>query len=178
VLARGILERKSLLKTWILNRVQDDIKYMPDKKQVIIAADHAGFKVKNIIKKMLEGELEYEVEDVSAEKFDETDDYPDFGKTLAERVLKTGTPGIAVCGSGIGMCILLNKYKGIKAGIGFNIQVAELMKIDNNTNILCLPGRILTEDHAKAIARRWLETQFSNAERHVRRLEKIEEVEE
>ena len=146
-------------------------------RHIILASDHAGFKLKNIIKKMLEEDLEYKVEDVGAQKFDEEDDYPDFGEALAKRVLETGYPGIALCGSGIGICTVTNKFKGISAGIGFNIQAAESMKADDDTNILCLPGRILTEDHAKAIVRRWLETPFSNAERHARRIKKMRGIE-
>lgn len=148
-----------------------------NQKNILIATDHAGFKLKNIIKEMLEHELGYTVEDVGAVEFNEQDDYPDFGAALAKRVLKTGLPGIAFCGSGIGICTVLNKYKGIIAGLGFNLQAAEAMKNDENTNVLCLAGRMVSEDYAKAIVRKWLETPFSGAERHVRRLEKIKKIE-
>jgi len=146
-------------------------------KNIILATDHAGFKMKEALKEMLEGELAYEVEDLGALTLDENDDYPDFGAALAKRVLETGYPGIALCGSAIGICITLNKYKGIRAGIGFNLQAAEFMKNDGDTNALCLAGRLLTEDYAKAIVRKWLETPFSGGERHVRRLNKIKKIE-
>lgn len=148
-----------------------------NQKNILIATDHAGFKLKNIIKEMLENELGYTVEDVGAVEFNEKDDYPDFGVALAKRVLETGWPGIALCGSGVGICAVLNKYNGIIAGTGFNVQVAEAMKKDEDTNVLCLAGRIVGEDYAKAIVRKWLETPFSGEARHVRRLEKIKKIE-
>ena len=148
-----------------------------EQKHILVAADHAGFKFKNIIKEMLENELGYAVEDVGATEFKEDDDYPDFGAALAKRVRETGWPGIALCGTGIGICTVLNKHKGIIAGLGFNLQAAEAMKNDENTNVLCLAGRLLGEDYAKAIVRKWLETPFSGEERHVRRLEKIKKIE-
>ncbi|MEK7102120.1 MAG: RpiB/LacA/LacB family sugar-phosphate isomerase [Patescibacteria group bacterium] len=146
-------------------------------KHILLATDHAGFKLKNIIQEMLENELGYAVEDVGATEFDEQDDYPDFGAALAKRVLETGWPGIAFCGSGIGICAVLNKYKGILAGTGFNLQAAEAMKRDEDTNVLCLAGRMIGEDYAKAIVRKWLETPFSGEARHVQRLEKIKKIE-
>ena len=149
-----------------------------EQKHILVAADHAGFKFKNIIKEMLENELGYAVEDVGATEFKEDDDYPDFGAALAKRVRETGWPGIALCGTGIGICTVLNKHKGIIAGLGFNLQAAEAMKNDENTNVLCLAGRLLGEDYAKAIVRKWLETPFSGEERHVRRLEKIKKIEQ
>ena len=149
-----------------------------EQKHILIAADHAGFKFKNVIKEMLENELGYAVEDVGATEFKEDDDYPDFGAALAKRVRETGWPGIALCGTGIGICTVLNKHKGIIAGLGFNLQAAEAMKNDENTNVLCLAGRLLGEDYAKAIVRKWVETPFSGEERHVRRLEKIKKIEQ
>lgn len=147
-------------------------------KHVIIAADHAGFKMKNLVKNMLENEMGYAAEDVGAEEFVEDDDYPDYAAALAKRVQETRHPGIALCGSGIGICAALNKYKGITAGVGFNLQAAESMKTDDDTNVLCLAGRLLTDDYARAIVRKWLETPFSGLERHTRRLEKIKKIEE
>lgn len=148
-----------------------------EQKHILLATDHAGFKLKNIVKEMLENELCYAVEDMGAAEFKEDDDYPDFGAALAKRVLETGWSGIAFCGSGIGICAVLNKYKGIIAGTGFNVQAAEAMKKDEDTNVLCLAGRMVGEDYAKAIVRKWLETPFSGEARHVRRLEKIKKIE-
>ena len=68
--------------------------------------------------------------------------------------------------------------KGITAGVGFNLQAAESMNTDDDTNVLCLAGRLLTDDYARAIVRKWLETPFSGLERHTRRLEKIKKIEE
>lgn len=126
---------------------------------------------------MLKNELGYKIEDVGAKKFNEQDDYPDFGAAIAKRVQETGHLGIALCGSGIGICVAANKFKGVRAGTGFNVAVAEQMRADDDVNVLCLAGRQTSADHAKAIVKKFLETPFSGADRHVRRLEKVEQLE-
>ncbi len=126
---------------------------------------------------MLKVELGYKVEDVGAKKFDEVDDYPDFGAAVAQRVQETGHMGIALCGSGIGICVVANKFKGVRAGTGYNVAVAEQMRADDDVNVLCLAGRQTSPDHAKAIVKKFLETPFSKKERHQRRLEKVEKLE-
>ena len=152
--------------------------HMPKKKPtVIIGGDHGGHKLKGIVKKLLKNELGYKVEDVGAKAFDEADDYPDFGAAIAKRVQETGNLGIAFCGSGIGICVVANKFTGVRAGTGYNVSVAEQMRADDDVNVLCLAGRQTTPDHAKAIVKKFLETPFSGVERHKRRLEKVEEIE-
>ena len=82
-----------------------------------------------------------------------------------------------VCGSGIGVCIAANKVAGIRCGIGYNVEVAESMMAHNNTNVLALAGDTLSENHAKLIVKTWLMNNFTDEERHVRRLGKIAKLE-
>ena len=82
-----------------------------------------------------------------------------------------------ICKNGIGVCIAANKEDGIRAGIGYNLMAAETMMLDDNTNVLCLASKLGSEEHAMAVVRKWLETNFSEAERHKRRLEEVQEIE-
>lgn len=143
-----------------------------------IASDHGGYKLKKRIIRYLENELKTKVEDLGPFEFNKTDDYPDYASKLAKKVLENGdNKGIAICRNGIGVCVTANKFKGIRAGIGYNIAVAKSMRNDDNANILCLAADHLSEEHAMAIVKKWLEIPFDNAERYVRRLKKIEEIE-
>ena len=81
------------------------------------------------------------------------------------------------CGSAQGICIVANKVKGVRAATGFNKEVAQSSRNDDNANILCVPGRMVELEEAKDIVRAWLETPFSGHERHVRRLKKIQDIE-
>ncbi len=146
------------------------------KEKIYIAADHAGFKMKEELTKWLEGN-EYEVVDLGARELEEDDDYPDFAIPLAKKVAAAKGRGILICGNAVGVCVTANKVPGIRAAIGYNTSVAKTSRTDDDANILCLAGRVLSLDFAKAIAGHWLRTPFSNAPRHVRRLKKIEELE-
>ena len=138
-----------------------------------IASDHGGYKLKKRLVRFIENELKGEVEDMGPHEYEETDDYPDYVVPLAEKVSSEGGRGIVICRNGIGVCITTNKVHGIRCGIGYNIDVAESMMKDDNTNILALAADHLSEDHAMAVVKKWLETKFSEAERHVRRLTKV-----
>lgn len=143
-----------------------------------IVADHGGYKLKKRIIRYLENELDTKINDLGPFEYDKTDDYPDFAVNLAKKVLENEeNKGIAICRNGIGICITTNKFKGIRAGIGYNIDVAKSMRNDDNTNVLCLAADHSSADHAMAIVKKWLETPFSNEERHIRRLKKVEEIE-
>ncbi|MBI4598902.1 RpiB/LacA/LacB family sugar-phosphate isomerase [Candidatus Uhrbacteria bacterium] len=144
---------------------------------IYLGADHAGWELKKAIQAMLEKEG-YAVQDLGNERPDPNDDYPDFGYAVAKRVAsEPGARGILLCGNAQGICIVANKVRGIRAGTGYSAYAAETMRKDDDTNILCLPGRVLSLDEAKQIVHLWLETPFSGEERHVRRLAKIREIE-
>lgn len=144
---------------------------------IIIGCDHAGYDMKEKIKKMLDEE-KYEFIDLS-EKFVEADDYTDVVRDICNKMAKEDK-AIMVCGTGIGSSIVANKYKGIRAAICYDEYTARLTRYDNDSNMLCLGGRtILAEDEnkLKSIVKTFLDTEFSFEERHIRRLNKIAEIE-
>ena len=152
---------------------------MPTKK-IILGTDHAGFELKEEIKKFLINEG-FEVEDVGAHKLDPHDDYPDFISKAAKKVAKNQeSRGVIFGASGQGEAIVANKIPGIRAALyyGNNIDIVELSRTHNNTNILSLGARFLKKEEAIIALKLWLKTPFSDKERHVRRLEKISKIEE
>lgn len=145
-----------------------------------IAGDHGGYQLKKRLLRYLENELNIKAEDMGPYEFVQTDDYPDYAIPLAKKVVETNGRGILICTNGIGVCIAANKVKGTRAGIGYNIDVAESMVNDDNANIICLAAKLSSDEHAMAIVKKWLETSFSGEgarERYVRRLNKIAEFE-
>ena len=157
--------------------------------KIYIASDHAGFELKKALVDHLKVKS-HEVEDMGAHVLDNNDDYPDFIYPCAFRVAsfgdaqdKQGKPkalGIVIGGSGQGEAIVANKVRGIRAAVyyGGNPAVAILSKEHNNANILSLGARYLSQNEAIAAVDLWLEIQFSKEERHIRRVEKIKEIEE
>lgn len=139
---------------------------------IIIGSDHAGFKLKQHIKKLLDS-LNLKYKDVGGFCKDCADDYPDYAKKVARQV-KNNNKGILICGSGIGVCIAANRVRGIRAVNAPNSKLAKFSREHNNSNILCLGGRILSPRKAKKITKIWLSTEFSKQPRHVRRIKKIE----
>lgn len=145
-----------------------------------IAADHAGFALKEIIKTMLHDEG-FQVHDHGAFEYDEGDDYPDFIVPCARAVaLQQDARGIILGGSGQGEDIVANKVSGIRSVeyYGGNLEIVRLGREHNDANILSLGARFLEKDEALLAVKLFLMTPFSDEERHVRRLEKIEDVEE
>jgi ribose 5-phosphate isomerase B len=141
--------------------------------KVIIGSDHGGFKLKETIKEYIK-ELGYNIEDLGTNST-ESVDYPVYAKKVAEEVKKDKDKlGILMCGTGLGMCMTANKFKGIRAALCYNESSAKLAKQHNNVNILCLGGREFKEELAKKITKIFLETPFSNEERHKRRIKEIE----
>lgn len=147
------------------------------KHTIYLGADHAGWELKEGIEAYLK-EKGVEVVDMGNQNLVENDDYPDFGHAVAKRVVTDPEgKGIVMCGNAQGICIVANKVRGVRAVTGFNEEAATTSRTDDNSNILCLPGRFLTLADAKKIVDAWLDTPFSEADRHVRRLKKVEEIE-
>lgn len=144
---------------------------------LFIASDHGGYSLKNRLLRYIENELQLKVQDLGPAAYDETDDYPPYAEALSTKVVAQKGRGILICKNGIGVCIAANKVEGIRAGIGYNLMAAETMMLDDNTNVLCLASKLGSEEHAMAIVRKWLETDFSEAERHKRRVEEVREIE-
>lgn len=146
-------------------------------KKIYIGADHAGFKLKQNIKDYLKN-TGIAFEDKGNTKMDSKDDYPDYGYKVAKAVAKNKSKGILVCGSSIGVCIVANKVKGVRAAPVSTTRDAVLSREHNDSNIICLSGWNMSVTKAKKIIRDWLKTEFSQAERHKRRVSKISKIEQ
>lgn len=143
---------------------------------IIIASDHAGFKLKEKIKHYLERK-EIEYCDLGTDSLDSVD-YPDFAIKVAEEVAKDkNSRGILVCGTGTGMTIAANKVKGIRAVAAYDSYSAKMSRVDNDTNVLGLRGRFFSFGKIKKIINIWLNTPFSGESRHENRLKKIADYE-
>jgi ribose 5-phosphate isomerase B len=145
-------------------------------EKIPIGSDHAGFEIKNDLVQYLK-ELGYEPEDVGAAG-KENVDYPDFAREVARKISRgERNRGVLVCGTGIGMSITANKFKGVRASLCMNEEMAELARQHNDANVLALGGRLIGKDLARAILKKWLETEFEGG-RHARRVKKIASLEE
>jgi ribose 5-phosphate isomerase B len=145
------------------------------KLRIAIGSDHAGFPVKEAIRKYLEG-AGYAVDDQGTSSEDSVD-YPDYGKAVGERVAtKQDDLGIVVCGSGIGISIAANKVPGIRAALAHNVITAQLAREHNDANVLALGARIVTPAAALEMVQTFLTTPYAGG-RHQRRLDKITQIE-
>ncbi len=147
------------------------------KGPLFIASDHGGYQLKKRLVRYIENELKLEITDLGPHEYEEGDDYPDFVVPLGHKVVETNGRGIVICKNGIGVTVATNKISGVRAGIGYNLMAAETMMQDDNTNVLALAAKLSRDEHAMEIVKRWLETEFSRAKRHIRRLEKVTELE-
>lgn len=148
-----------------------------EETKIYLASDHAGFGLKEKVKEYLISSG-YEVEDSGAFTFNSEDDYPDFVEKAARKVAEdAGSKGIVFGKSGGGEAIVANKIKGIRAGFGFSRENVELLRAHNNANILALGSAFVGEEEARELVAVFLETPFSNEERHKRRIEKIKTIE-
>ncbi len=163
-------------------------------RKIHIGSDHAGFELKEQLKAYLE-KLDYEITDHGAYEYDEADDYPDFIIPVAKEVsTDQDAVGLVLGGSGQGEAIAANRIPGIRAVV-FNGQYEPLVNYDNNTetdreipneiilsrqhndaNVLSLGARFLNFEEAKEALDLWLETEFSGEERHVRRIQKLDQL--
>lgn len=145
---------------------------------IYLGADHRGFRLKEAIKRFL-GDEGYEIVDAGNSVQDETDDYVDFAKTVAEHVSRdpVGGRGILFCGSGAGVDITANKFRRVRSVLGFSPDQVFDARHDDNVNVLSLAADYLIESDAKDIVRVFLKTPFAGEERHRRRLEKISDIE-
>lgn len=145
---------------------------------IYIASDHGGFKLKEHLKKTLGKKFQFT--DLGPFKLDKNDDYPDYAKKVAGKVATDprGTKGILACRSGQGVAQVANKYKRVRAAVAWDTREAKESRIDGNSNVLCLPGDRLSNAEGIAIVKAFLTTPFSKKSRHVRRLKKIDKIED
>jgi ribose 5-phosphate isomerase B len=139
------------------------------KLKIAIGADHAGFEYKELLKSFLS---DYEVKDFGTYSADSVD-YPDFAHPVAEAVeAKACDFGVLVCGSANGVAITANKHQKIRAAICWEKEIAELARLHNNANIICIPARFVTEELAKDMVTAFLNTAFEGG-RHQGRVNKM-----
>ena len=140
-------------------------------KKVSLSSDHAGYKLKEHIKKTL-NKKKIKVLDLGP-KNDKSVDYPDFAKKLAKNVIsKKSNIGILVCGSGTGMAMSANKFKKIRAAVCYNKASTRLSRMHNNANILALGSRLTKKSTALKLVNIFLSTKFEGG-RHLRRVKKV-----
>jgi|SRR3989344_6537189 len=157
--------------------------------KIFFGADHAGFELKNALIAYVR-ELGYAVEDKGPFAYDEQDDYPDFIAPVARAVAENpdNARGIVIGGGGQGEAITANRFKGVRAAVfyghafakasagkGDGLDIVRLSREHNNANVLSLAARFLSDDEAKEAVALWLATPFSGAERHERRIRKIDQ---
>lgn len=143
--------------------------------KVALGSDHAGLAMKSEITPVLD-ELEIEWEDFGT-KCEDSCDYPDYGEKVADAVSKgRADRGILICGTGIGMSIVANKFPGVRAALCSEDYSAKMSRLHNDANVLVLPGRIIDANTARNIVKTWFKTDFEG-DRHQRRLDKIKAIE-
>ncbi len=143
---------------------------------ISIASDHGGFSLKLDIVSFL-NELGYEVKDMGPKNQNPVD-YPDYGIRIAQVVTQnTGSRGILICGTGIGMSIVVNRFPGIRGTLCSDLYTAKLCRKHNDSNILIMGGRVVGHGLAREIVSVWLNTPFEGG-RHQKRLDKINQLDE
>ncbi len=143
--------------------------------KIVIGSDHGGVELKDKLKREL-SHKQIEVEDLGTNN-SESVDYPDFAAQVSDKISKgEADAGLLLCGTGIGMCITANKFKNVRAAVIYDEFTAQMAKAHNDANVICLGGRTTEPEKAWQLVSIWLETEFEG-ERHMRRLDKIKEIE-
>ena len=141
-------------------------------KKVLIASDHAGYALKEQVERVLRARG-FDVEDLGTSNAESTD-YADFAHPLARRVASGEvSQGVLICGTGLGMSYVANRYPGVRAAVSWAPEIASLARQHNDANVLVLPARFVSADDAEKIVDSWLAAKFEGG-RHARRVEKIE----
>jgi ribose 5-phosphate isomerase B len=139
--------------------------------KIFMGSDHAALESKNSLKKFLL--LDHEIVDLGTDSSDASD-YPKFAIEVVKSVVTNpGSRGILLCGSGLGMCMVANKFKGVRAAVCRDVEDAKLSRLHNDANILCLGARITSAELMKDIAADWLDTDWEGG-RHESRLKMFE----
>lgn len=139
--------------------------------KVFIGADHRGFALKEKLKAVL---AEYEWEDLGSKFLDSNDDYPEYGVAVGKAVVGSGGMGIVICGSGVGISIAANKVEGVRCALCWKEEIARQAREHLDANVLAIPSDFVSFEEAENIVKTFLETKFSEEERHKRRICKLE----
>jgi ribose 5-phosphate isomerase B len=143
-------------------------------KKIAIACDRAGIELKNFLIQEMKEHVHFI--DLGVNN-DDPVDYPDYAKKVVENILKnTADYGVLICGTGIGMSIAANRYKGIRASLCHSGLEARLTREHNDANVLCMGARIIGKESALENLKIFINTEFSGDDRHIRRIKKIESV--
>jgi ribose 5-phosphate isomerase B len=141
-------------------------------ERILIASDHAGFELKEKLERAL-GEMGYDVQDLGTDSAESTD-YADYAHPLAQKVSAGEVQrGVLLCGTGLGMSYTANRYPHVRAAVAWNPEIAKLAREHNDSNVLVVPARFVSEELGIEILRAWLDTPFEGG-RHARRVDKIE----
>jgi ribose 5-phosphate isomerase B len=144
--------------------------------KIAIGSDHAGFGLKHDVVAILK-ELQHDVTDCGTDTTASVD-YPDFGEKVARMVSKGEVDrGLLICGTGLGMSMVANKFPNVRAALCNDLFTARMSRLHNDANVLVLGGRVIGKDLAAEIVKTWMTTPFEG-ERHMRRLTKIKKIEE
>lgn len=144
--------------------------------KVYIGTDHNGFHLRNTLVEYLK-KAGYDVQDESLPQLDPNDDYPVFAGRVVNDILTSQDKdprGILICGSGQGMCMTANRFKGIRAAMVYDRESVRSSRNDDDANIICLPAKTLEKDDAKVIIETFLNTPFGAAERYKRRIREMD----
>jgi ribose 5-phosphate isomerase B len=145
--------------------------------KVFIGSDHRGYELKEKIAKWL-FEMDHAYQDLGAQSLDPHDDFTKYAEEVASLVAKNeGSRGVLLCGSGVGVEIVANKFDGVRAGIGENVLQVEKGRNDDDMNVLVIAADYTSEKEAKAMLIAFLETPFSGKVRYEKRLQEIEKIE-
>lgn len=145
---------------------------------IYIACDHRGFQLKKKLYTYIKTQLRKKIVDLGPKKYDKEDDFTKYSIALTKKVVsKKDNIGILLCGTGHGVLMVANKIKGGRAILGYSIEGAEMGRKHEDANILCLAADYLSFEHAKAIVKKFLNTNFEDLERRVRRMKIIAELE-
>lgn len=142
---------------------------------IYIGADHKGFELKEKLKEFFD-ELSFEYEDLGAFTQDPGDDFPVFASKVAKSILDQEDRGIVICGSGVGVDEVANKFPGIRCGLAINKTQIQAARHDDDINVLALAADFTNEDDAKDIVKIFLDTEASGEERYKRRQHQLEEL--
>lgn len=145
---------------------------------IYLGADHRGFKLKELLKEFL-STRGYEIADMGNSQYDENDDYVDFGKVVAQKVSFSPVDrGILVCGSGVGMDAVANKFRKVRSALGLSPDQVYDARHDDDANVLSIAADFTSEADAEKLVDTFLETPFAGEERFRRRLDKITQLEQ
>ena len=146
--------------------------------KVYIGTDHNGFYLRNSLVEYLK-KAGYDIHDESLKELDPADDFPVFAARVVKDILTSSDPdprGILLCGSGQGMCMAANRFRGIRAAMVYDRESVRSSRNDDDANVICLPAETLEKDEAKVMVETFLNTPFAGAERYRRRIREMDEL--